>query len=72
MIKLSNFFLSFHLQLHQEVLGKGKRLPLLELLVGGGGWGDGGMGVTQSASFFLNTQQRSAKLPSPTGNFILS
>lgn len=44
MIKLCNFFLSFHLQLHQEVLGKGKHLPFLELLVGGGGWGDGGMG----------------------------
>lgn len=33
MIKLSHFFLSFHLQFLQEVLGKGKHLPLLELLV---------------------------------------
>lgn len=74
------FFLSVHLQLHQEVLGKGKHLPLLDL-VGGGGWGDGGMGSrddggelrwwrdggTQSTSFFLNAQQRSAKLPRRLG-----
>lgn len=44
MIKRSNFFLSFHLQFLQEVLGKGKHLPLLELLVEGvagmmKGWG---------------------------------